>query len=223
MRTTLVASILAFLMVGGTAATADPVAPVNPRTSIAIVSLVPGMSTGTSNSSESRAALSIIKVYLVAYALRHGDGSASDRELGQRAIRLSDNNAATALDDKYPDAIAATATEFGLTGTRRGAFWGESYTSARDAAEFLAAEERTDPLSPLLAWMATASPIAADGTAQNWGTSRLPAVIGSKWGWSDEPAAEVASASFGPGFAVAAFTFGDADTQNADLTEFMSR
>ncbi|MEV5651296.1 hypothetical protein AB0L57_23855 [Nocardia sp. NPDC052254] len=224
MRTILVASVVALLMTGTAGATAsptgDPAVP-NPRTSFVIVSLIPGMSTGTSNSSEPRPALSMAKLFLADYVLRHGDGSVADRELAQRAIRLSDNDAATTLDDKYPAAIAAIAAEFGLTDTRRGAFWGESVTSASDVADFLAAVERGTPFSPLLAWMAGASPIAADGTVQNWGTARIPAVIGSKWGWADDHVSEVASASFGPGFATAAFTYGDADDENADLAAFL--
>ncbi|PPJ38156.1 hypothetical protein C5E45_10330 [Nocardia nova] len=48
-----------------------------------------------------------------------------------------------------------------------------------DVAEFLVAKQRTDPGSPMLRWMATASPIAADGTAQSWGTAHRPATIGT--------------------------------------------
>ncbi|MBF4996614.1 hypothetical protein IRT45_05525 [Nocardia sp. BSTN01] len=223
-RTTLVAPVLALLIAGG-AATASPARgesepiPMNPRTSFAMVSLIPGTATGTGNSDERRPALSIIKLYLVDYVLRHGDGSRSDRQAAQRAIQLSDSAAATELDTKYPHAIDATAAEFGSADTRRGSFWGDSYTSARDVAEFLVVKQRTDPASPLLWWMATASPIAADGTAQNWGTAHVPATVGTKWGWSDD-GSYVASASFGPGFAIAAFTHGDADDENADLAAF---
>ena len=218
--------VVALLMAGASmTATASPVGgaadrvAMNPRTSFAIVSLIPGMSTGTNNSNEPRPALSIIKLYLADYVIRYGDRSESDRRSAQRAIQFSDNNAASALDDKYPGGIDATAAEFGLAATRRGPFWGQSYTSARDVADFLAAKERVDPFSPLLNWMADASPVAGDGTVQNWGTSHIPAVIGSKWGWADDRAAAVASASFGPGFATAAFTYGAAEDENADLAE----
>ncbi|OXR41827.1 hypothetical protein B7C42_06169 [Nocardia cerradoensis] len=37
--------------------------------------------------------------------------------------------------------------------------------------------------------------------------------------WSDD-GSDVASASFGPGFAIAAFTHGDVDDENADLAAF---
>ncbi|KAA0022176.1 serine hydrolase [Antrihabitans cavernicola] len=204
------------------AAPAGPldVIPLNPRTTFAVVSLIPGVSTGTPNSSEPRPALSIIKLYIVDYVLRHGDGSAQDRQLAQRAIQFSDNDAASALDTKYPNAIDAVAAEDQLANTWRGSFWGTSYTSAQDTATFLVDKERTDPASPILGWMATASPIAADGTAQNWGTVHIPAMLGTKWGWSDDRTSLVASASFGPGFATAAFTNGDPDDENADLAAF---
>ncbi|TSE00341.1 hypothetical protein FOS14_07895 [Skermania sp. ID1734] len=196
-----------------------PVHPVamNSRTSFAFVSLVPGTDSGTANSNQPRPALSIIKLYLVDYVLRHGDGSASDRALSQRAIQLSDNDAASALDNKYPNAIDATAAEYQLPNTSRGSFWGTSLTSAADIANFLLDKERSDPASPILGWMATASPVAADGTAENWGTAHLPGVIGTKWGWSDDRTSLVASASIGPGFAVAAMTNGSPADENADV------
>lgn len=230
MRTILVVPVVALLIACGAAtATASPsgrdavVLQVDPRTSVAVVAVVPGLASTTENAAEPRAGVSITKLYLVDYALRHGDHSDSDRAAAQRAIQLSDDAAADLLDAEYPEAIAAIAAEFGLTATRRGSFWGDSVTSARDVAEFLAAKERTDSASPMLAWMATAAPVAADGTVQNWGTSHLPATVGTKWGWTDDHTSEVASASFGPGFAAAAFTYGTAEDQNADLAGLTGR
>ncbi len=68
----------------------------------------------------------------------------------------------------------------------------------------------------------TGTPVAADGTRQNWGTARLPGVLGSKWGWSDLPPPEVASASFGPGFTVAAHTRGSPEDQTADVGQALA-
>ncbi len=192
----------------------------NPRTSFVKIDTATGAVTATANADEERPALSIVKLYLVDYVLDHGDGSADDRALAQRAIQLSDNSAADSLDSKYPDAIDATADAHQLKATSRDGFWGDAYTSADDAARFLADLQRTEPGSPILAWMATAAPVAADGTDQNWGTSHIPGVIGTKWGWSDDQTSEVASASYGNGFTVAAFTDGDADAENADLGSF---
>ncbi|MEV6430065.1 hypothetical protein [Nocardia sp. NPDC051463] len=188
------------------------------RTAISFRSIVPGIEWGTANEHEMRTGLSMVKLYIVDYVLRHGDGSTSDRSLAERMIRDSDDGAAELIAAKYPQAIDAVAAEYGLTGTKAGANWGMSYTSTADVATFLHIKQRTDPESPIFGWMAAADDTAADGTAQDWGTSRLPGVIGTKWGWSDSGPKEVASASFGPGFAVAAHTRGTPDEQTSDVT-----
>jgi hypothetical protein len=156
-------------------------------------------------------------MYIADYALRHGDGAAQDRALGERMIRSSDDDAASQLSAKYPGAINAEAAEFHLADTRQDADWGSSYTSTADVAAFLQAKQNRDPGSPILGWMMTANKVAADGTAQNWGTANLPQVTGTKWGWSDSGAPQVASASFGPGFSVSAQTQGSAADQTADV------
>lgn len=194
-------------------AVSDPAAS---RTAISVRSPF-GFRWGSANEHQARSALSMAKLYLTDYALRHGDGSAADLAYGERMIRYSDDAAADAVAAKYPQAIAAVAAEYGLTQTRAGASWGTSTTSVADLADFLAAKQRTDPGSPILAWMATAAPRAADGTEQNWGTAALPGVQGTKWGWSDLAPPEVASASFGPGFTVAAHTWGTPGEQTADV------
>ncbi|MGW1738586.1 hypothetical protein ACWCPQ_07200 [Nocardia sp. NPDC001965] len=176
-----------------------------------------GLHWGTAGEHQVRSALSLAKLYLTDYALRHGDGSADDRALGERMIRYSDDAAADAAEAKYPQAIAIVAAEYGLAQTRPGASWGSSTTSTADVADFLDAKQRTDAGSPLLAWMTAAAPRAADGTEQNWGTAVLPGVQGTKWGWADAPPPEVASASFGPGFSVAAHTAGSPEDQTADV------
>ncbi|CAM2752959.1 serine hydrolase [Skermania piniformis] len=204
-----------------TGAAANPgalrLAAADPRTAFAMISLDSGNVSVTSNAADQRAALSIAKLYLVDYVLRHGGGAPGERDLAQRAIELSDDAAADQLDAIYPEAIDEVAGEYRLSATARGSFWGTSVTSARDAAGFLAAKLRADAASPMLGWMRDAQPVAADGTEQNWGTAHLPGVIGTKWGWSDDRVSEVASASYGDRFAVAAFTAGDADAENADL------
>ena len=65
--------------------------------------------------------------------------------------------------------------------------------------------------------MATAAPVAADGYRQDFGTSRIPGVIGTKFGWSDNRRIH-ASVSTAPEFTVAANTYGDAATHTADVT-----
>ncbi|WP_291478956.1 hypothetical protein [Corynebacterium sp.] len=200
---------------------ADPVLPsVNTRTSVAVKS--PVYNGGTANAGETRPGLSIVKLYIVDYALRHGDGSASDRALAERAVRASDDAAAAELYAKYPNSIDATAREYGLTATRGNANWGYSKTSAADAASFLRAKQLRDPSSPILHWMETAEPVAADGTRQNWGTDNLPFVTGTKWGWSDEGPSVVASASVGGSlFSVAAITYGSPEEQTGDVLAYL--
>ncbi|ONM46459.1 hypothetical protein [Nocardia donostiensis] len=187
-----------------------------PRTAISVRTPF-GFQWGTANEFQTRSALSMAKLYLADYALRHGDGSAEDHAYGERMIRYSDDAAADAVEAKYPGAIAAVAAEYGLEETRPGTSWSTSTTSTADLADFLDTKQRTDPGSPILGWMATAAPTAADGTEQNWGTALLPGVQGTKWGWSDMAPPEVASASFGPGFSVAAHTHGSPADQNNDL------
>ncbi|WP_063712969.1 hypothetical protein [Nocardia jiangxiensis] len=215
-------------------AAADPVPPVATPTSMDMPG-VPGRTSislrvdflnlqlGTANDTESRSGLSLVKLYMADYALRHGDGSAQDRQLTERMIRYSDDSAADASAAKYPNAVDAEAAEYGLPATHSGPTWGQSSTSTADITKFLDRKMTTDPGSPVLAWMATASPVAADGTAQNWGTARLPGVIGNKWGWSDYGPQQVGSASFGPGFTISAQTDGSPADQTADVVSGLTR
>ncbi|MFD0362705.1 hypothetical protein ACFQZZ_14775 [Nocardia sp. GCM10030253] len=196
---------------------------VPPRTAISFRSAIPGIQWGTANEHETRTGLSMVKLYMVDYALRHGDGSPSDRTLAERMIRDSDDGAAELMGAKYPQAIDAIAAEYRLTATTAGASWGMSYTSTADVATFLETKQRSDPESPIFDWMAAADAMASDGTLQDWGTARLPGVLGTKWGWSDFGQQEVASASFGHGFAVAAHTRGTPDEQTADVTDALAQ
>ncbi|MGV9838708.1 serine hydrolase [Nocardia niigatensis] len=188
-----------------------------PRTALAVRTLVPGAGWGTDNETEERGALSIAKLFMADYALRHGDGSAEDRDLGERMIRKSDDAAANRIAAKYPYAIDSIAKEYNLPATHGAGGWEMSTTSVADVADFLAAKLRDEPDSPILAWMEQPSDKAADGTRQDWGTARLPQVYGTKWGWADVGAPEVASVSFGPGFTVAAHTYGTAEQQTEDV------
>lgn len=170
----------------------------------------------TPNADQARPGLSIVKLYMADYVLRYGDHSNSDRYLAERMIRFSDDGAASKINRKYPRAISTIAREYGLRNTRATAHWGNSYTSATDTANFLHKLRIRHPRSLVLHWMRTASPVAADGTRQDWGTVHLPGVNGTKWGWSDYGPQTRASASFGNGYTVASFSWGDRAVQNAD-------
>lgn len=191
-------------------------ASVPPRTAISVRTTF-GIGWGTANEHESRSSLSLAKLFMADYALRHGDGSAEDRALAERMIRYSDDGAASQMEAKYPQAVAAIAQEYGLTETVPGPSWGAGATSVANVSDFLVAKLRADPGSPIFEWMAAAGSMAQDGTEQDWGTARWPFVLGTKWGWSDFGEPEVASASYGNGFAVTAHTRGTAAEQTADV------
>lgn len=186
------------------------------RTSLSYTSST-GVHVGTANENDARPGLSTVKLYIADYALRRGDSSQEDRDLAARMIQASDDGAASQLDAKYPSAIDSAAAEYALTSTSRGSFWGDSYTSTADTVRFLDTKKRTDPASPVLGWMTTAQPVAADGTVQNWGTGLLPGATGTKWGWADDSSSVVASASIGTGYTVASNTYGGPADQSDDV------
>ncbi|MEV6279381.1 hypothetical protein [Nocardia sp. NPDC051832] len=206
-------------LVGAPAAGADPLDPdaVPPRTAISVRTNVPNLQWGTTNEHQERGALSLAKLYIVDYALRHGDRSAEDRVLAERMIRYSDDNAANVLEAKYPKAIELIAAEYHLRSTHSTDHWMTSTTSTADVADFLNKKRHQDPDSPILDWMSAPGTVAADGTVQNWGTTWLPGALGTKWGWSDFEPEEVASASYGIGFTVAAHTYGSGAEQTTDV------
>ncbi|UYP17354.1 hypothetical protein OED52_11605 [Rhodococcus sp. Z13] len=215
--TTLTATVsaAALTVLGASVAAAAPAPIVDDRgaivapggTRISFAHTPSGMRAGTANEHESRAGVSIVKLYLAEYVVQHGDPA--DRADAVEMIRSSDDAIADRLHARYPQAIAATATEFGLTDTHVPGYWGAGTTSTHDMVTYLETKKRTDPGSPVLAAMASAHDTAADGTRQDYGTAALPGVIGTKWGWSDDRSFH-ASASFGADFSVAASTGGSA-------------
>ncbi|MFC9898151.1 hypothetical protein ACFVMC_31045 [Nocardia sp. NPDC127579] len=228
-----VASVTLVSLASAPAAWADSLDPgaVPPRSSISVRTTVPNVQWGSHNEHEERGALSLAKLYIVDYALRHGDRSAEDRVLAERMIRYSDDGAADVLATKYPAAIESIAAEYGLRSTRPQNRWQDSTTSTADVADFLNRKRREDPDSPIFEWMSAPGAVAADGTVQDWGTTWLPGALGTKWGWSDLDPEEVASASYGIGFTVAAHTYGSGPDQTRDvltavpdvLTQLISR
>ncbi len=83
---------------------------------------------------------------------------------------------------------------------------------------FLETRKRDHGLGdPILTALATATPVAAVGYRQDYGTAQLPGVIGTKWGWSDDRTSLHASASYGEDFSVSAHTFGPAAQLTADV------
>lgn len=173
-----------------------------------------GFHTGTATERFARPALSLIKLYIADYVLKHG--TLAEQYEAVAMISSSDDASAEELYERYPEAIEATAREYGLLSTRGDERWGYSVTSTYDVAKFIAQLLEDDPTSPILVAMAQASPVAADGYGQDFGTSELPGVIGTKWGWSDDRQLH-SSVSFGEDFVVAAAVTGSAD----DLTRLV--
>ncbi|WP_291314549.1 hypothetical protein [Corynebacterium sp. UBA2622] len=185
----------------------------DPRSAVAVYH--PGGTwTGTPNAAEPRPALSLAKLYLGYWVLRYG--APEDQWRVEDMIRRSDDGTATDLDRRYPQAIDETARDYGLGATHRVGSWGNTTTSALDAAKFVSDIEPDPAAGPLLTGMRTAAPVAADGFVQNYGTSQLPGAQGTKYGWSDDFATETASVSFGDGWSAAALTYGGAQANTDD-------
>ena len=203
--------VLATSMIPATAATVD-VAAAPARTQI-IMMKDNGEVIETPGAHESRASLSIVKLYLGHWVLQHG--APEDKALVYEMIRSSHDGIASNLDRKYRQAIPDTIGRFRLAETNYRGRWGDT-TSVHDMAAFVRAV-RTDPAArPLIDGMRNPAAVAADGYPQNFGTATLPGIEGTKFGWSDKRDVH-ATVSFGPGFVVAAHTFGSAQVHTNDV------
>ena len=204
--------VLATSMIPAAAATVD-VAAAPARTQI-IMMKDNGEVIETPGAHESRASLSIVKLYLGYWVLQHG--APEDKALVYEMIRSSHDGIASNLDRKYRQAIPDTIGRFRLTETNYRGRWGDTTTSVHDMAAFVRAV-RTDPAArPLIDGMRNPAAVAADGYPQNFGTATLPGIEGTKFGWSDKRDVH-ATVSFGPGFVVAAHTFGSAQVHTDDV------
>ncbi|WP_143342288.1 MULTISPECIES: hypothetical protein [unclassified Corynebacterium] len=191
------------------ALTFDP-GKVPPRTQMT-VRYADGNSVSTGNSHESRPALSLAKLYLGMWVLKYG--ASEDKARVENMIRFSEDGTASDLERKYPQAIPSIIGEYRLGETHHNGYWGNTTTSTEDLTRFIGAISGDPVAAPLMKGMATAAPVASDGYRQDFGTARIPGIIGTKFGWSDNRQVH-ASASFGPGYSVAANTYGSP----ADLT-----
>ena len=204
--------VLATSMIPAAAATVD-VAAAPARTQI-IMMKDNGEVIETPGAHESRASLSIVKLYLGHWVLQHG--APEDKALVYEMILSSHDGIASNLDRKYRQAIPDTIGRFRLAETNYRGRWGDTTTSVHDMAAFVRAV-RTDPAArPLIDGMRNPAAVAADGYPQNFGTATLPGIEGTKFGWSDKRDVH-ATVSFGPGFVVAAHTFGSAQVHTDDV------
>jgi len=115
-----------------------------------------------------------------------------DPLLLQEMIRRSDDPAASTLWVRYGGGqmVRDVAVRYGLTGTAppaRPGQWGETMTTARDLARFLAllpTVAHPDDAAALLGWMQAATPQAADGFDQQFGVfGTAPPMAAVKQGW----------------------------------------
>lgn len=174
-----------------------------------------GYRTGTATERFARPALSLIKLYIAEYVIEHG--TLAEQYQAITMISSSDDRAANELYRAYPESIDEVVEKYGLVSTRGADRWGFSVTSTYDAVNFIAQLIEDDPTHPILVAMAEATPVAADGYGQDFGTSVLPGVIGTKWGWSDRRDLH-SSVSFGENYVVAAAVTGTAEDLS-DLVE----
>lgn len=187
----------------------------NPTASqLSYLRLSDGMRIGTATERYARPALSLIKLYIAEYVIKHGTEEEKFEALAM--VSNSSDSSAEALFEKYPDSIDDVAKRYGLHSTRSDERWGYSVTSTYDVVNFIAQLKEKDPTHPILVAMSQADSVAADGYRQNFGTAKLQNVIGTKFGWSNDFNLH-SSVSFGENFVVAAAVNGSAD----DLTSFV--
>lgn len=167
---------------------------------------------------EERPALSLAKLYLAYYVLYKGKEEEKSKVTSM--IAYSDDEVASELDERYPEAIDSIAEDFDLQQTHRNGYWGQTSTSARDVATFVSSIVWDPAAKPLLNGMEKQEKIAKDGFFQGFGTARLDRVKGSKMGWSDDRGSATASVSWGEigdeTWAVAALTEGTAYQNTVD-------
>lgn len=182
---------------------------------VTFVRLTDGFHAGTATERFARPALSLSKLYIADYVLRHG----SNVEIYEaiEMIRSSDDRMAEELYEKYPDSIDETAETYGLLSTRGDERWGYSVTSTYDVVTFIAALMESDMTHPILVAMAASEDVAADGYDQDFGTAVLSGSLGTKWGWSDNRQLH-SSVTFGEDWVAAAAVTGSAE----DLSSLVS-
>jgi hypothetical protein len=140
---------------------------------------------------------SMVKLFMAEYILRRARTGEltlepDDVVLLQEMIRSSDDPAASSLWERFGGGQMVTdvAARYRLTGTAPPADpsqWGETTTTARDLARFLAllpTAAHPDDAAALLDWMRDATPQAADGFDQQFGLFGIaPPLTPVKQGW----------------------------------------
>ncbi|MGY1802245.1 serine hydrolase [Blastococcus sp. SYSU D00922] len=140
---------------------------------------------------------SMVKLFMAEDVLRRARAGSlvlrpDDPALLRDMIRSSDDPAASTLWVRYGGAgmVTDVARRYGLPGTAppaRPGQWGETTTTARDLARFLAllpVVAHPDDAAAILGWMRTATALAADGFDQRFGVfGTAPPLTAVKQGW----------------------------------------
>ena len=215
--------LIGLLTIVGPTAQASPVVKVGTdgqihssiRTAISFTYSPTGWHTGTANEHDPMAAVSLVKLYIADYVFAHG--TELEKTLATEMLQTSNDFYADYFSTKYPQAIRTTLRLYDLDDSIDTGYWGTMMTSAYDVASYLEQAKRKD--SPVIEAMRGVKPVAADGYKQDYGTSVLPQVVGSKFGWANVRNSYNASASFGADFSVVALTIGSAADNTADVEE----
>lgn len=192
------------------------------RTQVSVDHTYTGLHAGTPNENESRYSLSLTKLLLADYIYEHG--TQADKDKATAMIQRSDDNLATELSGRYPQAIQSKANQYGMKSAVPASTWGNWKFSSADWSRYLSAKHREDPTGtgPLLSAMRSSQDRGADGYYQRYGVALLPGVQGWKSGWSDDRTSYHASVGFGNDWSVAVQTNGGADALNNDLTQALN-
>lgn len=150
--------------------------------------------------------LSQAKLFLGYWVLR--SGAPADKGAVFPMIKFSDDGIASRLSSIYPQAIPEIISQYGLRGTVAGPSWGLGSTTMNDLTQFISAIRRDPIARPIIDAMAQAAPIAADGYAQNYGSSTLPRVWATKFGWTDDRVGRNTTVSLGDSFSIAVSSAG---------------
>lgn len=192
------------------------------RTQVSVDHTYTGFHVGTPNENESRYSLSLTKLLIADYI--YENGTAADKAKATTMIQRSDDNLASELSARYPQAISTKAAQYGMKSAVPASTWGNWRFSSADWSRYLSAKHREDPTAtgPLLSAMRSSQSNGADGYYQRYGVALVPGVQGWKSGWSDDRSTYHASVGFGNDWSVAIQTTGTAATLNNDLTQALA-
>lgn len=166
------------------------------RSGIAIVDLRTGATTTAGEATNLFPTESTVKVLLAADILASGQMSGAVADTAKQMIVASDDGAANALYELGggDDVVDWAAARYGISGLGTPPVnglgqWGSTQVTPLGMARFLAAAANDPAVGPwLTSTMAQMSPVAADGTDQNFGIKAAAPAAAVKQGWGGDSA-----------------------------------